>query len=255
MIYLATRPIFPCLPFCPQHWWFQSQGSPALGGCSVPGFSISLPFPQGWKHCRHGAETGTAQWECQACSRNLSWYILTKPGGLHRCNSWSLLNATKIQLAKKMEAVEEPHALAFWGVFLWWEFFPSCIMKSLSSAASHLIHVSYWIFFMSSSTLCFYSFLRHILGFVSCMIYSSCCPESKLHAQLTRWALLQSSNDMDHPSIQDPLLWNALFHFFFWYSSWPSALQAKVPHFFSALRKQVKKTGIWVFVWTLSWCF
>lgn len=26
------------------------------------------PTSQGWKPCRHGAESGTAQWECQACS-------------------------------------------------------------------------------------------------------------------------------------------------------------------------------------------
>lgn len=45
MIYLATRPTFPCLPFCPQHWWFQGQWSFALCGCFVPGFWDSLSFP------------------------------------------------------------------------------------------------------------------------------------------------------------------------------------------------------------------
>lgn len=57
MIYLATRPTFPCLPFCPQHWWFQSQWSCALCGCFVPGFSDSMSFPTHLPRVESSADT------------------------------------------------------------------------------------------------------------------------------------------------------------------------------------------------------
>lgn len=67
-------------------------------------------------------QTWSREWHCSVGMAGLQQksqvrgYFLTNPCGLLRCNSWSLWNATKRQLGRKMEANEEPHALGFWGV-------------------------------------------------------------------------------------------------------------------------------------------
>lgn len=216
--------------------------------------AFSHPPPQGWKHCRHGAENGTAQWECQACSRNLRWFT-DKPVWVAQMQFMQSFECNEKTTCKKDGGCWRATCPCIWGELgfsmmgipplLYHE---ESVKWSFSFGSCFLMHL-----FMSSSTLCFCSFLRHILGFISWFI----APVVQSQTCTPSWQGVHSSRAVMTWTIPTLSILSHEMLCFIYFSDSPPGHQ---PYRRRCLTILLPWGSKWknleyLFIWTLSWCF